>query len=357
MKGLHDMFTITSTLLENGQTQLTVIADPSEVHEALSEGLGVLLTRMGLNVSEDMAPLDFVKGIAGEENADDFVRSSVMNYMTPMVMTQAEVASVAAPDQDSEEVPQAGKPFTYTVTFFEKGSYTLDSYETIDLPLLVPGPVTEEEVDGQLSMLINALQAQKGEDAPALTLADIDDAWVEENMKEMGIQSMEHLRSAMRAAAEHVQEDDVVLKEQKAAMAAWAERLIEKPQQSLIEAFAEDMYYAVMMELSQKGFTMEKFLSQEGKTEEEFRAENMVRAEQALCESFMLDAIFDHEEMELTDEWIHRAAQALVQEGDIDEALETFKREGRYYMIEENAQRSMAADWVMGHTTFAFYEE
>ncbi|HWG92759.1 MAG TPA: trigger factor [Mycobacteriales bacterium] len=122
---------------------------------------------------------------------------------------------------------------------------------------------------------------------------------------------------------------------------------------SVVEAEDEFRTEQVKQQLAQAGLTLDLYLEQEGKNEEEFAEEVRTGAEQAVKAQLVLDAVADQEQVgvsdaELTDLVVRRAQQAGVSP---DEYAQQVVQSGQLAGLVSEARRGKALAVVMSAAT------
>jgi trigger factor len=122
---------------------------------------------------------------------------------------------------------------------------------------------------------------------------------------------------------------------------------------SVVESEQEFRQQQVQQQLAQAGLTLDLYLANEGKNEEEFGEELREGAEQAVKAQLVLDAVADKEELgvsdaELTDQVVRRAQQAGVSP---DEFAQQIVQSGQLAGLVSEVRRGKALASVMSAAT------
>lgn len=129
---------------------------------------------------------------------------------------------------DAESDPVEGKEFTFNVTILPKPEFELTSYDPVEVTVLAPLDVTEQDIDMQMHMLASQFATVKvdpetGEEETIIP--EVTDEWVETNLKGMGVTTVEELRKQFRATSEKVKEEQLDSAKANAVMAGVGEAL------------------------------------------------------------------------------------------------------------------------------------
>ena len=334
---------VTLKELAGGQVELSITANEAETLEAMRQGAKSFSRQFGLGIAdENFDPKDVITKLSKGQNSDAILRSMTMNHLVPFAITQMDITPVTAPVTQGEEVPEAGKPFSFKATTFPRPEYELTSYDPVSLTLDAVTPVTELDIDEQLRRLV---KMKTGRDTQ---LTWIDDNWVRNNMQGTGYNSLKDLRNAIRSSAQRVKAEQAETEKRTAVLTAYGERLKGEVSDELITAFAEEMMANREMQLINQGNTVQGMLMQMGATQEEYEAEMREEASMMLRGLFALDAVRRHEKLKVTQRDLEQAAMSLSHaQGNPADVLKSYENSGRMFMVREAAERSVVFAWVL----------
>ena len=177
-----------------------------------------------------------------------------------------------------------------------------------------------------------------------------DDAWASEST---GFESLEALRADVRSRLDRVQRlEQGVAARDKVLEALLSQVEVPLPE-SVVETEVEWRKRATDDQLSRAGGTLEGYLESEGKTAEEFEAELLQGARDAVKAQLVLDAVADKEELgvndaELTDQVVRRAARAGVSP---DQYAQSIVQSGQLAGLVSEVRRGKALATVMEAAT------
>lgn len=337
----------------DGEVELAITASPEEVDKGFTDGLDVFIDQFQLRALEGETALQKIYNAMSPEEARDAVSSAVISYLIPFALDQANIIPMTSSDVNAENDPVEGKEFTFNVKILAKPEFELTDYGPVEVSVLAPLDVTEQDIDLQTHMLASQFATIKvdpetGEEETIIP--EVTDEWVATNLKGMGVENVEALRQQFRETSEKVKEEQLESAKANAVMAAWAERFDGDVSPKMIDAMTTDMLEGFKMELAQQGKTLMDFMLQQKTDEKQIRASLAAQAKAQLINGFVLDAIFRHEGLELTVEDLKHTLTAMApgQEEDIFDQMQTA---GRTFLLKEGAARMKAADWAYDNAT------
>ena len=188
------------------------------------------------------------------------------------------------------------------------------------------------DYEGQEAQVAVTVQAVNERELPAA-----DDAWAETT----GFASFEELQADVRGRLERVKKMEQGVEARDKVLEALLAAIEVPLPESVVEAEVQWRKESTDAQLQQAGLTLDQYLEDEGKGEEEFADEVRESATTAVKAQLVLDAIADKEQMgvtdaELTDQVVRRAqragvspdqyAQSLVQSGQLQGLVAEVRR-------------------------------
>ena len=113
----------------------------------------------------------------------------------------------------------------------------------------------------------------------------------------------------------------------------------------------QELFETLVSDLVSEGTNFEEFAKQQGLTEDEVKESLSAQAENQLVQGFILDAIFEHEQIQLQPTDLIQALKNIAP-GKEEDTLEAMQKSGRAFLLKQSAQRMKAAEWIMDNTTF-----
>ncbi|MCA1722417.1 MAG: trigger factor [Actinobacteria bacterium] len=249
---------------------------------------------------------------------------------------------------DGEEVPGG----TATGLSYQVGSG--DLLEGIDEVLV--GKQAGDATTFQTAMVAGEFEGRTADVAVTVRavnereLPAADDTWASE---QTGFATFEELKADVRTRLDRVQRlEQGVAARDKVLEALLAAVEVPLPE-SVVETEVEWRKRATDDQLSRAGGTLEGYLESEGKTAEQFEAELVEGARDAVKAQLVLDAIADKEELgvtdaELTDQVVRRATRAGV---SADQYAQSIVQSGQLAGLVSEVRRGKALATVMEAAT------
>ena len=176
-------------------------------------------------------------------------------------------------------------------------------------------------------------------------IPEIDDEFVAKNMPM--VRDAKALRGSVaeRLRAQAANEYN----EMKLSMAAeeLGRRFKGRIADEVYEAMRETLLTNIKMSLAQQGVQFDQFVQAQG-GEQQFGMMLMVQARQMLVSGYALDAVFRHENMELTDEDILASCRAM-NPSDPESVRRQMEGNGQGFVLRETAERLKANRWLLEH--------
>ena len=202
-----------------------------------------------------------------------------------------------------------------------------------------------------LARQVAASQQNLDPNSEKLVVPAVTDSWVSENLSESGISTVQDLRERFRQTSE---EELVTRYEQAkmvAAMEAYLQRFTGTVSEKMLSAMTQELFETLVSDLVSEGTNFEEFAKQQGLTEDEVKESLSAQAENQLVQGFILDAIFEHEQIQLQPTDLIQALKNIAP-GKEEDTFEAMQKSGRAFLLKQSAQRMKAAEWIMDNTTF-----
>ena len=342
---------------EVAQNKVTmkVEATAEEVDRALTDGVDVFLARVGAKPLD--AGEDALAGMAlrfGENRAERALSDAVINYLLPFALEQEHLVPACSPVPETSPIPEAGKPFAFSVTVFTRPELELSSYEP-PVVTVKREYTTDREIDERI--LAIAQQAATTEENPVTGMPQpvtpsITDAWVAENFPVEDINTVAELRTQLKRMLDSMKENDMERQKVNAAVAKLSERLVGDVPSEIVETMKKDMIAGIEEDLLAEGKMLDVVLKDQQITRELFEQSMEEQARATLMEGLTMDAVFRHEHLELTDADIEDTIGAIASTADPSDreaAANRLREMGRTPAIEEVAKRMKAGTWIADH--------
>jgi trigger factor len=200
------------------------------------------------------------------------------------------------------------------------------------------------EYEGQTAEVAVTVQAVNERELPAA-----DDAWAETT----GFGSFAELQDDVRARLDRMKKLEQGVEARDKVLEALLEQIELALPESVVESEIEWRRESTTQQLAQAGMTLDQYLENEGKGEEEFADEVREGAATAVKAQLVLDAVADKEELavsdaELTDQVVRRAQRAGVSP---DQFAQSVVQSGQLQGLVAEVRRGKALATVMEAAT------
>ena len=343
---------------QGNQVVLRAVATAEEFREAARHGVRAFLMAADAPVPDD-SQLDTILGQLMGSDADleaakaDFAA----NYLVPRAVRQEGIVPVCSPDVQPQGGFSAagGDDFVLHISVFPKPAMELSSYGPVAITVDSPH-VTDEEVDARMLDLMRQFgedastaggQGQEGA-APEPSLDALDDAWVAQRFPDPGINTVQHLREAVRKSGEQFKSAEFEQYKLSVAAAEMAKRLVGDVPSDIVKAMAASMIDELKAQAAAQGTSIEAICESRGMTEDAMMQEARDEAKQMLQQGLALDALYRHEGLDI-EEADRAAALHAIAPGSEEAAEAQLNASGYAFTIEETAQRLRAGRYILEH--------
>ena len=224
---------------------------------------------------------------------------------------------------------------------FSEGLLGMRTGETREITIVLPADYPAGELAGKEAKFQVTVREIKQKELP-----DLDDEFA----KSLGANSFgeltEQVRQSMVASGENEAEK------------AYAESIVEKIVAGaqveipamLADRQVEQRYQTLIKNLAYQGLTIDKYLTEVGKAEEELREEIRPRAEGEVRTDLVLEAVRKAEKIEATDEEIERRVSELAavsRQKDVSAFRRELERSGRLGTMIDNLAREKTVKFLV----------
>lgn len=231
-------------------------------------------------------------------------------------------------DLSDESMPSA---FIAELLKMSPGETKSFSYEVASLRA-----ISKNDVD-IYSTTVNILSQLKKE-VPKLT-----DAWVSESIRT--VNTVESFKKRLSKSIEI--ELAAFNRDTHARLAnnALAKRLEGEIPDAFFRAANVGIMQKLEKDLASEGKTIEDYYAQERMNEEEMSVQNFVRAAENLRQGFALETLFDGRGMELSQNDMSMCAKEIFDDDNFSESQ--YKKQGKLPLVESAAKRMVALNWLV----------
>lgn len=142
--------------LEDNQKKLTVTLDAKEIDTRIKQTYKDFAYKYSFpGFRKGKAPRPVIDNMLGAQAVVATVTDDIMNKVYPQAMDEADLIAIGAPQFDqSSELVEGGKPYSFTATVDCRPEYDLEGYDAVSIKLPSAEP-TDEEIDAQIEELRN----------------------------------------------------------------------------------------------------------------------------------------------------------------------------------------------------------
>ncbi len=219
---------------------------------------------------------------------------------------------------------------------FEKNLLGMNVGDSKSFSFDVPGA---EEGEDPIDCTVTVLECQ------CKKVPELTNEWVEKNIPM--VRDAAALRGSIRESL--LAEQQAQYREMQLSMAAdeLSRRFEGKIADEVYEAMRETLMNNVKGSVEQQGMQFDEFVAMQGGIQQ-FGMMLMVQARQMLVQGYALDALFRHENMELTDEDLLAACRAMNPQQP-EAVRRQMEGNGQGFVLRETAARLKANRWLLEH--------
>ncbi|MDO5335048.1 MAG: trigger factor [Coriobacteriia bacterium] len=347
---------VTKVEEKDGVLTLRIDLTADEVAEGFDKGLELFVQQLGLANLEGASAREKIEGALEPELAKETIESAVMSYFVPYALTDEKIIPISSADVKAQTILAEKLPFTFTLRVLPKPRYTLSDYTPFEVKVPFNPEITDELIDEQIGMLAKQVAEARaidaGEDPDQAQPAEVTDEWCREALSDMGINSVEELRESFRKQSGGVMDQQFEQFYLAAVMEQYHKRLQGEITDAMKNAVAEDMFQALVAQVEQQGKTLEYYLEEQELTEEEARELFRGQAFAQLLQGFVLDAIYDHEDIKVEMPDLMRLLHQMAPGGE-EQYFNMMQETKRTFLLMEGAERAKALEWIHENITVA----
>lgn len=182
---------------------------------------------------------------------------------------------------------------------------------------------------------------------------ELTDEWLKANLPMY--KTVEELRNDIRSNLERRDREQYEQYKRQLAVTALVDRFEGKIADEVYESARDNLMRNINMGLQQQGMSWEDYVKENG-GEHQVNMLIMLQVREMVVQGYILDAIFRHEGMTLTDEDIDEACRMMVPGANPQQVREQVKREGKGFVLRESAQRLKANKWLADNAKVTYQE-
>lgn len=182
---------------------------------------------------------------------------------------------------------------------------------------------------------------------------DVTDEWLATNLPMY--KSVEDLRNDIRGNIERRDREQYEMYKRQVAAAALTDRFEGKIADEVYENARNNLMRSIHIGLQQQGMSWEDYVNQSG-GENQVNMMMMLQVREMVVQGYVLDAVFRHEGLELTEEDIDEACRMMAPGAPVQQVREQVKIEGKDFVLRESARRLKANKWVADNAKVTYQE-
>lgn len=230
---------------------------------------------------------------------------------------------------------------------FEKNVIGMQPGETKEFSFDAPNWDPDSDAPEHYEAKVTVLEIQKE------IMPDLTDEWVASHLPMYrGVEDLRNnLHREMEKAARHQYDLQVAT----IAQTELATRFEGKVPDEAYESTAASIKNTLAMQLRQQGETLDRFIEEQG-GEQAFNIGLMMQARQTIRCDYSLDALFDHENLQVSEDDVMDACAELNPQNPLG-VRQHMEQHGRKFALREIAQRYAASRYLVEHAKITYEED
>lgn len=171
----------------------------------------------------------------------------------------------------------------------------------------------------------------------------IDDEWLKKTLPMY--KSLDELRADIRKSIEQRDREQYEMYKRQAAVAALSDRFEGRIADEVYETARDNLMRNMRMGIQQQGISWEDYVKENG-GEQQLNMMIMLQTREMVVQGYVLDAIFRHENMGLSEDDINAACLMMAPQVNPKQTRQQIEEEGKGFVLRESAQRLKANKWV-----------
>ena len=124
---------VKETKIDDEHLRLSVTATVTDVDRAFAVAERSFARSLGLTPVEDTPTRELIQQKLRIRDVDDAIASQVLDALVPFALDKTNITPLVMPTGETKEKIVRGKPLSFTVTVMPKPSFTLSSYEPVEV--------------------------------------------------------------------------------------------------------------------------------------------------------------------------------------------------------------------------------
>lgn len=342
---------VTTSPIKDGRVTIHVHVSADEYKRAVSDGIRTHLQMAGAKIPEGKRPEDLLAQVIGKNgNKAASELEFAIDYLMPRAVGQAHIMPVTTPTVSRPAPPAPGEGIAFDIQAYPKPEMELSDYGPVSVTVHKP-QVTDEEIDGQITTLLQAYAKHAAPGAPGMSnggVPKLTDEWVAQAIQDPQCNTVADLRQKMRESGLKYKQGKMKEYETGTAVAELSRRLVGDVPKEIVDVMAHAMRKELDERLRQQGSSEDEFAEKQGLSYKQFTERIKAQANEMLREGFTLDAVYRHEHLSINDDDIARAIHQIAP-GNEENAKAQLNGSGYLFTVRETAQRAKAGEWVLSH--------
>ncbi len=203
---------------------------------------------------------------------------------------------------------------------------------------------------GQDTVTYQATVTMEGTQSKVVSV--IDDAWVEKHMPFHGDAARLRQLIADGVAQENAESYEAYKRD--VAVNAWAPRFEGSIADEVYESTSRILMQNLRAQLAQQGIPYEDFVARQG-GEQQMSMMMMLQTRESLVQGYVLDAVYRHEGLEVTEKDLLDAARTMSPQDP--QGFKTYmEQHGRTFALRETAERMVANTWILENAEIEYID-
>lgn len=203
------------------------------------------------------------------------------------------------------------------------------------------------EISKQFDCTVTLIEIQKP------VVPELDDEWLKTNLPMY--KSVDDLRKDIRNSIERREREQYDMYKRQLAVTGMVERFEGRIADEVYETARDSLMQNINMGLQQQGISWEDYANQNG-GEQQLNMLLMLQVREMVVQGYVLDAVFRHEGLTLTDEDLDEACRAMAPNANPKQVREQIKNEGKEFVLRESAQRLKANQWLADNAKVTYVD-
>lgn len=305
----------------DGRILVRASASAREADEAINHACEQLARSLQLTPSKKLSAGQAIQEKLGISDIASLILPNVLSHLVALAIDKSGIEAAYIPDATKHSPLVSGKPFDFEFLVTPKPHLDLSSFEPVRIVAEAP-TLSDADIEAELELYQDFLSTSNDPDKETKLRKLVFDKLYERN------------------------EQSFELQKRQRAVIELAKRLEGDIPDDALAHMRDNIESGMREQAAQQGMTFEEFVDELGGKEQ---ADTLLlwNARETLRQSFALDAFYRHEGLEVTQEDLERAAEAMAPSLEPKAAIQYMRKMGRMHTLKETAQRMKANDRLL----------